>query len=97
MEVYALQMKYKLDSDDSERRSGVSNSKVVPDIVTMGKPFGNGFPLAAVVCTAAISKGKWVSLLWYVVNSLFRFSTYTHKHKSGGNPVAMAAGLAAER
>lgn len=29
-------------------------SGVVPDIVTMGKPFGNGMPLAAVVCTAAI-------------------------------------------
>ncbi len=29
---------------------------MVPDIVTMGKPFGNGFPLAAVVCTAEISK-----------------------------------------
>jgi len=28
---------------------------VVPDIVTMGKPFGNGMPLAAVVCTRALS------------------------------------------
>lgn len=30
-------------------------SGVVPDIVTMGKPFGNGMPLAAVVCKAEIS------------------------------------------
>ena len=28
---------------------------MVPDIVTMGKPFGNGFPLAGVVCTDEIS------------------------------------------
>ena len=35
---------------------GFEQQEVVPDIVTMGKPFGNGFPLAAVVCTAAISK-----------------------------------------
>jgi glutamate-1-semialdehyde aminotransferase len=27
-----------------------THSGVVPDIVTMGKPFGNGMPLAAVVC-----------------------------------------------
>lgn len=24
--------------------------RVVPDIVTLGKPIGNGFPLGAVVC-----------------------------------------------
>ena len=28
---------------------------VVPDIVTMGKPFGNGMPLAAVVCTKEVA------------------------------------------
>ncbi len=28
---------------------------VNPDIVTMGKPAGNGFPLAAVVCTKEIA------------------------------------------
>lgn len=28
---------------------------VVPDIVTLGKPMGNGFPVAAVVTTAAIA------------------------------------------
>lgn len=26
---------------------------VVPDIVTLGKPVGNGFPMALLVCTAA--------------------------------------------
>ena len=34
---------------------GFEQQDVVPDIVTMGKPFGNGFPLAAVVCTDDIS------------------------------------------
>lgn len=29
---------------------------VVPDIVTMGKPFGNGMPLAAVVTTKEIAE-----------------------------------------
>lgn len=29
---------------------------MVPDIVTMGKPFGNGMPLAAVVCTTEIGE-----------------------------------------
>ena len=29
--------------------------EVVPDIVTMGKPFGNGMPLAAVVTTSDVA------------------------------------------
>jgi ethanolamine-phosphate phospho-lyase len=29
---------------------------VVPDIVTIGKPFGNGFPLAAVVTTPEVAQ-----------------------------------------
>ena len=53
---------------------------VVPDIVTMGKPFGNGMPLAAVVCSeeiaTAFSQGPEY------------FNTF------GGNPVSAAAGLA---
>jgi len=53
---------------------------VIPDIVTMGKPFGNGMPLAAVVTTDKIadsfSKGPEY------------FNTF------GGNPVSAAAGLA---
>jgi len=53
---------------------------VVPDIVTMGKPIGNGFPLAAVVTTREIA-GAFADGMEY-------FNTY------GGNPVACAAGLA---
>ncbi|HPW17013.1 MAG TPA: aminotransferase class III-fold pyridoxal phosphate-dependent enzyme, partial [Candidatus Aminicenantes bacterium] len=52
----------------------------VPDIVVLGKPIGNGFPLAAVVTTEAIAAS--------FADGMEFFSTY------GGNPVACAAGLA---
>ncbi|CAJ1422668.1 unnamed protein product [Effrenium voratum] len=54
--------------------------EVVPDIVTMGKPFGNGMPLAAVVTTREVSEAFH--------NGLEYFNTF------GGNPVSCAAGLA---
>lgn len=53
---------------------------VTPDIVTMGKPFGNGMPLAAVVTTKEVSDAFH--------NGLEYFNTF------GGNPVCCAAGLA---
>lgn len=53
---------------------------VTPDIVTMGKPIGNGFPLGAVVTTRAIADA--------FSNGMEYFNTY------GGNPVSCAAGLA---
>src|SRR5262249_30031127 len=53
---------------------------VVPDIVVLGKPMGNAFPLAAVVTTPEIATS--------FDNGMEFFSTY------GGNPVACAAGLA---
>jgi len=53
---------------------------VMPDIVTMGKPFGNGMPLAAVVTTREVSDA--------FNNGLEYFNTF------GGNPVCCAAGLA---
>jgi len=53
---------------------------VVPDIVTVGKPFGNGMPLAAVVATRAISDA-------FAAGPEY-FNTF------GGNPVCAAAGLA---
>ena len=34
---------------------GFASQGVVPDIVVMGKPLGNGHPLAAVVTTRAIA------------------------------------------
>ena len=49
-----------------------------PDIVTIGKPFGNGFPLAAVVTTPEVAEAsKYVEY----------FNTF------GGNPVACAVGM----
>jgi len=59
---------------------GFETQGVVPDIVTMGKSIGNGFPLAAVVTTPRISEA--------FANGLEYFNTY------GGNPVSCAAGLA---
>ena len=59
---------------------GFETQGVVPDIVTMGKPIGNGFPLAAVVTTPEISAA--------FANGMEYFNTY------GGNPVACAVGLA---
>jgi 4-aminobutyrate aminotransferase-like enzyme len=53
---------------------------VVPDIVTMGKPIGNGHPLAAVVTTPEIADS--------FSNGMEYFNTF------GGNPVSCAVGLA---
>lgn len=52
---------------------------VVPDIVTMGKPIGNGHPLAAVVTTREIADA--------FNNGMEYFNTF------GGNPVSCAIGL----
>jgi len=53
---------------------------VVPDIVVMGKPLGNGHPLAAVVTTREIADA--------FDNGMEYFSTF------GGNTVSCAVGLA---
>jgi len=53
---------------------------VVPDIVTLGKPIGNGFPLGAVVTTREIAEAFH--------NGMEYFNTF------GGSPAACAAGLA---
>ena len=52
---------------------------VVPDIVTMGKPIGNGHPLGAVVTTPAIAEK--------FANGMEYFNTF------GGNPVSCAIGM----
>jgi 4-aminobutyrate aminotransferase-like enzyme len=51
-----------------------------PDIVTMGKPIGNGHPLGAVVTTRPIAEA--------FANGMEYFNTF------GGNPVSAAIGLA---
>jgi 4-aminobutyrate aminotransferase-like enzyme len=53
---------------------------VIPDIVVLGKPIGNSFPIAAVVTTQEIAKA--------FSNGMEFFSTF------GGNPVSCAVGLA---
>lgn len=52
--------------------------EIQPDIVTMAKGIGNGFPLAAVVTTPEIAKS---------LNKAQHFNTF------GGNPVSCAVGL----
>lgn len=56
---------------------------VVPDIVVMGKPLGNGYPLGAVVTTAEVAAA--------FDNGMEFFSTF------GGSSAACAAGLATLR
>jgi 4-aminobutyrate aminotransferase-like enzyme len=59
---------------------GFETQGVVPDVVVLGKPIGNAFPLAAVITTKEIADS--------FANGMEFFSTF------GGNPVACAAGLA---
>jgi 4-aminobutyrate aminotransferase-like enzyme len=59
---------------------GFQFDDVVPDIVTLGKPIGNGHPIAAVVTRPEIAEA--------FANQRDYFNTF------GGNPVSCAAGLA---
>jgi 4-aminobutyrate aminotransferase-like enzyme/Ser/Thr protein kinase RdoA (MazF antagonist) len=55
---------------------GFQLHNVVPDIVTIGKPLGNGHPIAAVVCTQEVADK--------FANGMEYFNTF------GGNPVSCA-------
>ncbi len=57
---------------------GFQLHQVVPDIVSMGKPLGNGHPLAAVACTRKVAEK--------FANGMEYFNTF------GGNPVSCAIG-----
>lgn len=59
---------------------GFERQGVVPDIVTMGKPMGNGHPMAAVVTTREIADAFDTGMKY--------FNTF------GGNPVSCAIGMA---
>ncbi len=61
---------------------GAEHDGVVPDIMTVGKGVGGGFPLSGVISTDAITAAKPWS------NPSASSSSY------GGNPLASAAGLA---
>ncbi|MDY0044622.1 MAG: acetylornithine transaminase [Syntrophales bacterium] len=54
-------------------------SGITPDIVTMAKAMGNGFPLGAMLATDTVASA---------------FVPGTHASTFGGNPLAMAAGIA---
>ena len=55
---------------------GFQLHNVVPDIVTIGKPLGNGHPIAAVACTQEVANA--------FANGMEFFNTF------GGNPVSCA-------
>ncbi len=57
------------------------SQEVVPDIVTVGKPMGNGYPVAAVITTKEIADS-------------FRAGFGTYFNTYGGNPVACAVATA---
>jgi 4-aminobutyrate aminotransferase-like enzyme len=59
---------------------GFATQGLVPDVVTIGKPAGDGHPLAAVVTTAQIAEA--------FANGMEYFNTF------GGNPVSAAIGNA---
>ena len=59
---------------------GFEQQNVIPDIVVLGKPIGNGYPVAAVVTTPEIAAS--------FDNGMEYFSTF------GGNTVSCAVGLA---
>lgn len=59
---------------------GFARHNVIPDIVTMGKPMGNGHPIAAMACKPEIIAN-------FGANARY-FNTF------GGNPVSVAAGNA---
>lgn len=57
---------------------GFEGHEIVPDIVTMAKGIGNGYPLAAVVTTPKIAEA---------LNAASHFNTF------GGNPIASTVGI----
>ncbi len=58
---------------------GFARHGALPDLVTLGKPMGNGYPIGAVVTRAEVVEALAEKTEW--------FSTF------GGNPVASMAGL----
>ena len=59
---------------------GYEEHNVIPDLVILGKPMGNGHPIGAVVCTSEIAEA--------FNNGMEFFSSF------GGNPVSCAIGQA---
>uniref|UniRef100_A0A2H8U1F8 Alanine--glyoxylate aminotransferase 2-like n=2 Tax=Melanaphis sacchari TaxID=742174 RepID=A0A2H8U1F8_9HEMI len=59
----------------------IDGADIIPDIVTMGKPMGNGHPVAAVITTEAVARS-------FEATGIAYFNTY------GGNPVSCAIAIA---
>ena len=59
---------------------GFQRHRIAPDMVTMGKPMGNGYPIGAVAASPALFKA--------FTDRVGYFNTF------GGSPVAAAAGMA---
>ncbi|KAL7539545.1 hypothetical protein ACHAXR_010805 [Thalassiosira sp. AJA248-18] len=81
--MWAFQYSNDDDGDDEIVVGGPDNicsGGIVPDIVTVGKPFGNGMPLAAVVTTPHIA-------------SAFESLGVEYFNTFSGSPVCCAAGL----
>ena len=57
---------------------GFEIHNVIPDIITIGKPLGNGHPIGAVVCSKEIAES--------FANGMEFFNTF------GGNPVSCSIG-----
>ena len=79
--MWAFQYDNNNDISSTTTTTTTEAEVVVPDIVTVGKPFGNGMPLGAVVMTKEVAT-KFESM------NVEYFNTF------GGNPVCAAAGLA---
>ena len=58
---------------------GFQEHNVIPDIITIGKPIGNGHPVGVVVCTKEIAES--------FANGMEFFNTF------GGNPVSCSIAL----
>ena len=70
---------YQYSTNDGD--GDADSDETVPDIVTVGKPFGNGMPLAAVITTNKVA-------------SAFKSLGVEYFNTFAGNPVSCAAGLA---
>jgi 4-aminobutyrate aminotransferase-like enzyme len=85
--VVADEVQYGLGRSGSHlwgfERRGLSGPGLAPDIVTLGKPVGNGYPMGVVIADRRLIEAFQAKFGF--------FSTF------GGNPVAAAAGLAVLR
>jgi 4-aminobutyrate aminotransferase-like enzyme/Ser/Thr protein kinase RdoA (MazF antagonist) len=82
--VVADEVQYGLGRSGSHfwgfERRGLARPGLTPDIVTLGKPVGNGYPMGVVIANRTLIEAFQAKFGF--------FSTF------GGNPVAAAAGLA---